>query len=212
MSRAAETPDGTLFRLMVEAGLLGLFLGALVLVAGWSYAERFFAELGLNLSALDGLEAESVAAYALWVFRDGWLPVLLFAVAAVSALALVLAWNRRGAAIAIAGVAALALIGAGWLGAARASRQVPRLLAQDAPPFVRVAVTARAGSTLETLLRERGDLGASTCLRKVFMDRRHLYAYPGYESLRGQRPEIYILPLEEIAALRIVPNPALCQP
>lgn len=201
-----------LLKLVAEAGLLALFLSVLVFVAGWTYAERYFAELGLNLSALDGLETESITAYALWVFRDGWLTVLLFVIAALFAAAVTFAISYRGGVVAIAMLAMVALLGAGWLGAARASRQIPQLLADAPHAFVRIAVTAKAGTTLEDVLREKGDLGASTCLRKLFMDRSHLYAYPGYESLRGSKPDVYILPLDEIAAIRVIPNPALCTP
>jgi len=211
MSSGEPTPGVELFKLIVEAGLLALFLGALIFVAGWSYAERFFAELGLNLSALEGLESESVTAYALWVFRDGWLPALLFVIAALFVVVLILAQHRTGGVIAIAFVAALALVGAGWLGAARASRQVPHLLTEGYQAFERVAVTAKEGTTLERILADLGEPEAG-CLRKLFMDRRHLYAYAGYESLRQQQPEIHILPLDEIAAIRIVPNPDLCEP
>ena len=211
MTDGPAAPGAGLLKLLVEAGLLALFLGALVFVAGWSYAERFFAELGLNLSAMDGLETESIAAYALWVFRDGWLAVLLFALAALVVGGLVLARSRSGGVVAIALIAVAAILGAGWLGAARASRQVPQLLADDYHAFARVAVTAEAGTTLERVLARLGEPDAG-CLRKLFMDRRHLYAYPGYESLRGQTPEVYILPLREIAAIRIVPNLDLCEP
>jgi hypothetical protein len=44
------------------------------------------------------------------------------------------------------------------------------------------------------------------------MDQANLYAYAGYQSMLGRRPSIYILPLSEIAAIEVVPNPALCLP
>lgn len=209
MSANAEGRATSLSKLMVEAGLLALFFGALVFVAGWSYAERFFAEFGVNLSALEGLEAESIATYALWVFRDGWLPILLFLVAVLFTSVLVIACNRMGGIVVIALVAVASLVGAGWLGATRATQQVPQLLAEKYHTFVRVAVIAEPASTLDEFL---GELGTSTCLRKIFMDRRNLYVYPGYESLREQKPDVYILPLSEIVAVQISRNPDLCQP
>ena len=151
--------------LIVEAGLLSAFLGALVFVAGWSYAERFFAELGLGLSAIDGLEATSFSAFALWVFRDGWMAVLVFLVAAAFALALALTLRRTAedrrieAALVVAVLAVLALIGAGYLGSQRAERQVPLLLTENYHAFPRVVVAAKPESALFAFLADRGDLG-----------------------------------------------------
>lgn len=204
--------------LIVEAGLLTAFFSAVVFVAGWSYADRFFAELGLNLSAIDGLEAASFSAFALWVFRDVWLAIMIFVLFAAFALVLVVAFRhsaadrRLEAALALAVLGAIGLVGAGYLGAMRAERQVPQLFAEHYQAFSRVVVVANTGTSLEAFLAEHGDLGASTCLRKVFMDQRNLYAYAGYESLRGWRPSIYILPLAEIGAIEVVRNPGLCTP
>ncbi|WP_156927211.1 hypothetical protein [Azospirillum halopraeferens] len=109
-------------------------------------------------------------------------------------------------------LAAGGLVLAATLGSDRASRQVPALLTDGYHNFPRITVVAKAGSGLAGFLSERGQLGASTCLRKVFMDRRNLYAYPGYKSLQGQRPNVLILPLSEIVAIEVIGNPGLCEP
>lgn len=213
-----SAPLSDLAILIVEAGLLSAFLGALVFVAGWSYADRFFAELGLGLSATDGIESTSFSAFALWVFRDGWMAVLVFLVAAAFVLALALALRRTAAdrrveaALIVAVTAVLALIGAGYLGSQRAQWQVPLLLEENYHTFPRIVVVAKPDSALSAFLTARGDLGASSCLRKVFMDRANLYTYAGYESMRERRPSIYILPLSEVAVIEVVPNPGLCTP
>ena len=171
-----SAPLSDLAILIVEAGLLSAFLGALVFVAGWSYAERFFAELGLGLSAIDGLEATSFSAFALWVFRDGWMAVLVFLVAAAFVLAL--AWRSdgprpiAGSRLRWRGGARRAGAHRRWIsGSLRAQRQVPLLLAESYHVFPRVVVVAKPDSALAAFLADRGDLGATSCLRKVFMDR-----------------------------------------
>ena len=194
------------------------FLSALVFVAGWSYADRFFAELGLNLSALDDLEATSFSAFAVWVFRDGWLAVLTFLVAAAFVLLLVVTLRRTAAerrleaALALAALGALALVGAGYLGSYRAQRQVPMLFTEAYQGFSAWWLYPRRTPRWRPFSAGRGISGASSCLRKVFMDQRNLYAYAGYESLRGPRPDVFILPLDDIAAIEVVRNPGLCTP
>lgn len=205
-------------KLLIETGLLTAFAGAVVFVAGWSYADRFMAELGLNLSAIEGGERENMFGYAYWVLRDSWLPILVSALILALVGLLMGTFRRPGAgrrldvAVILAVLAAGGLGGAAALGSARASRQVPALLAEGFHNFPRIIVVAKKDSELAAFLADRGQLGKSTCLRKLFMDRRNLYGYAGYNSLRGQRPNVFILPLSEIVAIQVVNNPGLCDP
>ncbi|WP_028795347.1 hypothetical protein [Thalassobaculum salexigens] len=205
-------------KLLVETGLLTAYFGAVIFVVGWSYADRFFAELGLSFAAIDGIETKLFWAYAYWVFRDAWLLlliagfVLLFAAAVAVAFSSRLMAQRRIVVAILGLLAAAGLLGSGYLGALRASQQVPQLFAEGFHNFPRVVVIAKEDSELAGYLTDRGELGTSTCFRKVFMDRRNLYGYAGYKSLRDQRPNILILPLSDIAAIEIIRNPGLCEP
>lgn len=205
-------------KLLVETGLFAGMAGAMVWIAGWSYADRFFAELGLNLAAVEGIGEDSFAAYAYWVFRDGWLPLLLAGLMLVLAGLSFAALRRPGplpplsVGVLLVALAAGGMVGAATLGAGRVARQVPWLLAEGYQNFPRLILVPKKDSDLAAFLAERGQLARSTCLRKLFMDRRNLYVYPGYESLRGKRPHILILPLREIQAVELVANPGLCEP
>lgn len=118
--------------------------------------------------------------------------------------------------VVLATIAAIgALVGAAKLGSARAAHQVPLLFERDYRNFVRITVVAREGSDLQRVLAERGDLGQSTCLRKVFMDRRNLYAYAGYadpvqEDAGRPKESILIMPLSDIALVETQVNAGLC--
>lgn len=215
--KTPSNPLASLTFLIVDAGLLVGFISAVVFVAGWSYADRYFAELGLNLSAIDGLAASSFSTYALWVFGDAWLVVATFLAAAGFAWALVVGVRkspvdrRLEASILIGILAALVLIGAGYLGADRARRQVPTLFTEHYQSLPRIAVTPTKDSMLATMFAGDDNLLQSTCLRRVFMDHRNIYTYAGYESLRentGQ--DILILPLSEIAMIKVISNTGLC--
>ncbi|MEO9781711.1 MAG: hypothetical protein ABJH07_00345 [Sedimentitalea sp.] len=202
--------------LIIKAGLASLYLGALVFLAGWSYADRYFAELGLNLAAIDGLDTSTYSGFALWVFRDGVLTI--FAFAAAIGVGLFLA-NRslgmRGSPVLLLVASVLALlmlVGAAQIGAVRAGQQVPDLFEKNYQNFVRIRVVAREDSPLNDVFVARGNLGNSTCLRKVFMDRRNLYAYAGYMSTKAPRQPIMIMPLSEVALIETVSNQALCTP
>lgn len=221
---ASDTPDRPrqglpppITDLIIEIGAFSTYLALVVFVTGWSYGDRWFAELGLNISAIQGIQAETYSGWALWVLEDGGLGLLLV----VIVMAFVGGWTvtrtvtaprfRLIASSALAFAAVAALVVAGHLGASMATRQVPTLFAGDAPAFPRVRVVARTGSTLADFFAARGDLGASTCLRKVFMDQRNLYVYAGYKSLEGRLPNISILPLADIAVIETIRNPSLCQ-
>ena len=53
------SPLSALTTLIIEAGLAALYLGALVFLAGWSFADRYFAELGLfSLAAAYARESQ----------------------------------------------------------------------------------------------------------------------------------------------------------
>lgn len=203
-------------KLAVEAGLATLYLSALVFIAGWSYADRYFAELGLNLSAIEGLETSSFYAFSLWVFRDGWLTTC-----AVCGVVLVIGFLARKSfggnfarfiAPSVALLAIASLFGASSLGAMRAAEQAPRLLSEDFGEFRRIIVHPKQDSALATFLAARPGLGAKGCLRKIYMDRRHLYAYAGYESTKGAVQPILIVPLAEIAVIETLTTGALCRP
>ena len=102
--------------------------------------------------------------------------------------------------------------GAAQLGGSRASDQVDRLFATGYVNFPRIAVIPVANGPLAALLGPPHDLGASTCLRKIFADRRHLYVYAGYAPVPAVRPDILVLPRDEIAYVRIVTGVAdLCE-
>jgi hypothetical protein len=200
-----------------EVGLLGAYGAALAYVAGWSYADRYFAELGIGLSELDGFGAEDIAVYALHVFQDGWLASL-----ASLSLAIVLVaglWRQRrrlgpdAAVVATVLIALVSLVGAAHLGSSRALAQVDRLFESAYRNFPRVAVLPKPDSPAAIWLGEGNHVGDSTCLRKIFADRTHLYVYYGVRRPNAARPDVLVLPRDQLAATRVVlGNRDLCEP
>ena len=198
-----------------EAGLAALYFGALIFIAGWSYADRYFAELGLNISAIDGIETTNFSAYAFWVFRDG---TLVIAAVVAALLAAAFLFRRRidvfsdQVLTAAAVVLALgSLIGAGYLGAARATHQAERLFSENHHNTVRVVLHAKPGTELKRYLDARPGLSKHGCLRKIFMDRKTLYAYAGYESQTGPNQQILIIPLSDVGLIETLPIRDLCR-
>jgi hypothetical protein len=191
-----------------------VYVGALLTTTGWAYADRYFASFGLGLSAIDSDLHSSFAIYAIWAARDGWRFVFTALLYVVAALMLAWLWNSsprfwRPAAGAIIALAMLLSIpGAFKLGQWRADDQVPKLMAEDYATFPRVLIHAKDGSALAAFLKTKN--ADSSCLRKLFMDKRNLYLYPGYDALSDTIPPVYILPLREIAAIEVVRNPGLC--
>lgn len=200
------------FRILVEAGIAALYLGALVSIAGWTFADRYFAELGLGISAIEGLETSNFSAYALWVFRDGWLSILFLAAGLLASGVLFrhflgpIGEGPLAGFVAIAAV--LSLFGAGHLGAERASQSAAALFTEKYKTLVRVNVIAKKDSPLESYLAARPAFSENGCLRKVFMDRKHLYAYPGVND--APRQPILIIPLSEIALIETSIANELC--
>lgn len=221
MSQGADQSPPSLAANIGEVGAVAGYLALLVFVTGWSYAEAYFGGMGLNLSAIDGIGAETYSAFALKVLGGGWglvmvgmavaLPVVVCALWPWALLRLSPLWARCGAAALLSLALVGGVFGAQALAQERAEAVVAEAFAPDQPsPFHRVAVTATIGSGLEAYFQSSAGLGASTCLRKVFMDRKTLYAYPGYESLRDQPPEILMLPLAEISVIRVLAPRAFC--
>lgn len=210
----APTSLSALTKLIVEAGLAALYLGALVFLAGWSFADRYFAELGLNISAIDGLETSSIYGYALWVFRDSVL--ILLAVAAVGFIVALGAIRRNAlvtevqAAVLLIVLSLASLVGAGYLGNFRAERQVSQLLSEGYPAFTRVLVTPKADSPVKGFLSSRPGFSENGCLRKLYMDRKNLYLYAGYKAQTVGRPRVLIIPLDEVAMIETLPITDLC--
>ena len=202
----------SVFQVIVEAGFATLYLGAVIFIAGWTYADRYFAELGLGISAIDGLETSNFSAYALWVFRDGLLSILALLVGLLVAAFL---FRRALGPVSdglVAGVAAVlavsSLFGAAYLGAERASLQTSKLFSENYKTLVRITVLPKTGSPLAGYLADRPALSDNGCMRKIFMDRKNLYAYAGVNDHPRQR--IMIIPLSEIALIETSTVPDLC--
>ncbi|WP_372575197.1 hypothetical protein [Ruegeria jejuensis] len=207
----SNTPP-SVYKVIVEAGFVTLYLGALIFIAGWTYADRYFAELGLGISAVDGLEASSFSAYALWVFRDGLLSVLAVLAGLLAAAFL---FRRQFGAMSeelllalAAALAVLSLFGAAYLGAERAKDRAENLFSQNYKSLVRISLVPKADSPLATYLDARPALSANGCLRKIFMDRKNLYAYAGVND--SSRQPILIIPLSEVALIETSVIPDLC--
>lgn len=106
----------------------------------------------------------------------------------------------------------LSFVAAFWLGQWRANNQVFELISQDYQTFPRVRVLARPGTATERFLGARNQGPQKDCLRKLFMDQKTLYLYPGNESFRDGIPPVYIVPLSEIGGIEIIKNRGLCKP
>jgi hypothetical protein len=188
----------------------------LLFIIGWAYADTYFDVFGISTSGLDRDLAGAFYIYALWALRDGWL-LLIVLLASLAVIAVLLAIFRHSSSFwqpftifVIAAFVAASLIFAFWLGQSRAASQVPQLLSSHYQTFRRVIVTAKKDTGTAQFLAEKNAGESKDCLRKIYMDRKHIYLYPGYEDLKGGIPPVYIVPLEEIAAIEIVRNPGLC--
>lgn len=207
---------------LFEAGVVIGYLGLLAYVAGWSYLDRWFAWFGINTAALDKLNDKNFAIYALWVLRDEWLWiavfVILLGVGVLSAVFLALAarlpvrrYRTVAEATAFTMVAAIGLILATAVGHQRADGQLPALIGEAGDDtFRRVIVTAKPNTATAAFLADKS--AAAGCLRKLYMDSRTLYLYPGYKSLVRAKPPVYILPLGEIATIEVTNTGGLCDP
>lgn len=110
-------------------------------------------------------------------------------------------------------LALVSLVGAAHLGSSRAVAQVDRLFESAYPDFPRVAVLPKPGSPAAILLGESNELGESTCLRKIFADRSNLYVYHGVRRPNAARPDVFVLPRDQLAGLRVVLGSRdLCEP
>ncbi len=203
---------------LIKSGLIGVYLTSLLFVIGWAYADRYFELFGISLSGIDRDLQGAFYIYALWALRDGWL-FLAVAGAALVGVALLLrvfrfaaaAW-QASAIFAIAFFVLLSFVAAFRLGQWRADRQAPRLISEDYQTFPRVMVRAREGTVTAAFLAGKTAGEQKDCLRKLYMDRKNLYLYPGYESFRDGIPPVYIVPLAEVGAIEIVKNRGLCKP
>lgn len=220
MSAPPSRPS--LWASLFETGVIIGYLGLLAYVAGWSYMDRWFAWFGLNTAALDKLNDKNFAIYALWVLRDEWLWIgvflILIGVGVLAGVFLALAtrlplvrYRTLAEVPVLAGVAATGLLLAMAVGHQRADGQLPALIGEAGDDtFRRVIVTAKPGTATATFLADKS--GAAGCLRKLYMDSRTLYLYPGYKSLVRAKPPVYILPLGEIATIEVTNTSGLCDP
>lgn len=78
-------------------------------------------------------------------------------------------------------------------------------VAMQVPSFAR-------GATVADLNMVLWSWSADLPARLLLIDDEGRLDYAGYESLRGPRSDIFILPLEEIAAIEVIRNPSLCMP
>jgi hypothetical protein len=205
---------------LAKSGLIGLYLTSILFVIGWAYADRYFELFGISLSGLQRNLDNSYYIYALWALRDGWLFLAVSgaALAAVAALLRMYAsaskvW-RPTALFVIAGLVTASFVAAFWLGQWRAERQAPDLISKHYHEFPRVLVVAKAGASAQTaeFLAARTAGEQKDCLRKLFMDQKNIYLYPGYESFKEGLPPVYVVPLSEVAAIEISKARGLCKP
>lgn len=202
---------------LIKSGLIGVYLTSLLFIIGWAYADRYFDLFGVSIAGLDRDVEGAFYVYALWALRDGWLFLIVSALSLVVLAFLLAVFSfansllRPFAIFVIAGFVIASFAGAFWLGKWRAERQVPALVSRDYYTFPRVIVTAKQGSTSADFLAAKNAGESKDCLRKLYMDRKHIYLYPGYESTKDSMPAVFIVPLAEIAAIEIIKNRGLCR-
>jgi hypothetical protein len=213
---AADGSDGaSLVSTLLQFSGWSVYAGALLTITGWAYADRYFALFGLGLSAIDSDMYGAFYIYAFWALSDSWIFVLAALMYVVGALVVVWLWDssakfwRPAAALIIAVAMPLSIAGAFNLGQWRADEQVPRLISENYATYPRVLVHVKEGSAADASLKSKK--ADSSCLRKLFMDKRNLYLYPGYEKLRNTIPPVYVVPLSEVVFVEVIRNPGLCQ-
>jgi hypothetical protein len=203
---------------LIKSGLIGLYLTSILFVIGWAYADRYFELFGISLSGLQRNPDNSHYIYALWALRDGWLFLAVSGVA-LAIIALLLRiyayanelW-RPTAIFVIAAFVMASFVAAFWLGQWRANRQAPDLISKNYNTFPRVSVVAKANTPTAEFLAARSAGEQKDCLRKLYMDQKHIYLYPGYESFKEGIPPVYVVPLSEVAAIEISKARGLCKP
>lgn len=202
---------------LIKTGIVGLYLTALLFVTGWAYADRYFDLFGISMSGLDRDVPEVFYIYALWTFRDFGLFLLLLA-ATLAIMAFLLALFSHGnlllrwfAIVVIAVFVVASFAGAFRLGQWRAEAQVPNLISRDYFTFPRVIVSAKPDSATAAFLKTKNAGESTDCLRKLFMDKKNIYLYAGYESTKDSIPAVFIVPLADIAGIEIIKNRGLCQ-
>lgn len=210
-------PSGTSTpRLALDlATLIGL-IAALVYIAGWSYAERYFAHFQVGLLALE-VPTEYYFVYGSWVIGHWWLLVLLGVILAwlICGLLPPTAWQRRWLR-ATALVLVLALFMAmRWLGGAAGSRDYRVQQASDFRDSPRVRLWLKPGAASPTPeTATLSDLEATLpqgCHRLLLQNRSTLWLFRPRRGALQAQVAVLALPMAEVRALRVLPQFSSCE-
>ena len=204
--------------ILIQSGLVTVYLASLLFVTGWAYADRYFALLGISISSVERNLEGAYYIYAIWALRDGW-AFIIASIISIGIIAFLLhlfkRWGRlwcTQSIFLIAIVVIFSFLGAFELGQYRANTQVLDLLSKNYQNFPRLIIYPKKNSATANFLKSKTTQEKNTCLRKVFQDQKTLYVYPGYESFLGTIPPVYAIPMDQIAAIEIIRNKGLCKP
>jgi hypothetical protein len=169
------------------------------------------------MSGLDRDVPEVLYIYALWTVRDFGLFLLLLAVTVAIMVFLLALFSHGNLILRLLTIVVIAVFlvasfaGAFRLGQWRAEEQVPELVSRDYYTFPRVIVNAKPDSATAAFIKAKSAGESKDCLRKLFMDKKNIYLYPGYESTKDSIPAVFIVPLSDVAAIEIIKNRGLCR-
>ncbi len=203
-----------------ETGLVVASGAAWLYLAGWRFAEQYFAEFGIGISAI-GLDREYLITYGVWVVLDHWGLLAVGAAALVGGFRL---WQTRGRralgpvpAVAIVGVVAALIVAlfalAHELGGRDARHRVAQIRAHDYAGLRNVrlhtaAAWAEGSDALKALAQDLADPQA--CYRLLFADRTSVFVI---KPVRGE-PDWPVPVLQvaraDIKAVRILDRERSC--
>lgn len=208
-------PSSPPSRLALDLATLAVLIAALVYVAGWSYAERYFAHFQLGLLALE-VPLEYYFVYGVQVLGHRWWLALAGAVLAVPLGGLLPPttrpnrWLRVGA---LALVLAL-FLAMRWLGSATGSHSYRQQQARDFPDSPRVRLWLKPGgasSPEEASLAELAAALPQGCHRLLLQNRSTLWLIRPRQGAPQAQVAVLTVPMAEVRALRVVPEFTSCE-
>ncbi len=210
-------PSGTSTpRLALDLVTLVGLVAALVYIAGWSYAERYFAHFQVGLLALE-VPAEYYFVYGSWVLGHWWWLVLLGVILGWLGLGLVppAAWRTRWLrALALLLILAL-FLGLRWLGGTTGSQDYRAQQATDFGASPRVRVWLKPNSTPpvpeDASLTDLTTALPQGCQRLLVQNRSTLWLFRPRQGAPQTQVAVLALPMAEVRALRLLPQFTSCE-
>lgn len=192
-----------------ECGLVVALAVAWLYLAGWRYAEQYFAAFGISISAIE-LKREYLITYGFWTFRRFMMPLLILG-SMIFATVWVLRRNGRifppSVVIGITvGLIILLFSLAHWLGGSLAENRFRELRDTGFPGYRNVRVEmapewSKDSTELDRLAKALADPDA--CYRLIFSDTTSVFLFRPISSGATVPVETLHLARSDIKAMRV---------